>query len=156
MMEIALISQANQSDDSSDLLIIVILVVVVVLWLKSRSSKKRKKTNLNRRTRRVRSGSPSPSSWEEDFVIRSVTFTVRYEKDDAGCFTIYIIDRPPNIRSDSPPLVHMYSDGRVSVDEGREPETLDDARAIARYWARGYLKYQRTGVFPNDGGKVNV
>ena len=51
---------------------------------------------------------------------------------------------------------HLYDSGQICVTAGKEPRTLDEAKAIAMVWAEGYSEYIRTGSFPAGGKRVRV
>jgi hypothetical protein len=85
------------------------------------------------------------------------TFSFGYEPLEHGGYQIRAMAYPPITnakRSRSSALTHVYSDGRICVTH--PPQTLDKAKAIARFWATGYLSYIETGIFPNSGGRVRV
>ena len=57
-------------------------------------------------------------------------------------------------RSRCPSKTHVERDGTICTTN--KVESLDRAKAIAEYWATGYLSYLETGVFPDKGGEVEV
>lgn len=71
-------------------------------------------------------------------------------------YTLHPISYPPNVRGGGVLTHHLYDNGSVCVSAGNEPRTIDRAKAIAQFWACGWSKYQRTGVFPNGANRVNV
>ncbi len=93
---------------------------------------------------------------EERLNIEGNQFRFRYEPINQG-YQVRTLIYPPirnPERSRKASVTHVYSDGRICVT--RTPETLEKARAIARFWATGYVSYIKTGVFPNGGGRVDV
>lgn len=94
---------------------------------------------------------------EESFNIDGNQFRIRYEPITKG-IRPRALKYPPipdtKNRSRKVTATHVYSDGRISTTT--PPKTLEKAKAIARYWATGYVAYIKTGVFPNDGGRVKV
>lgn len=84
-------------------------------------------------------------------------FSFRFEQLGEQSWQILATQYPPITNSALSRKVtktHVYSDGRICVT--KDPKTLDQAKAIARYWATGYVAYLETGVFPNSGGSVEV
>ena len=72
-------------------------------------------------------------------------------------YVMYVKQRPPNPH----PNVHQHTFhildvDRICVTRGREPRTLDRAKAIAYVWMRGYSQFVATGRFPNPAHRVNV
>lgn len=101
------------------------------------------------------SNSQQPQT-EEMFRIEGKQFRFRFEPI-AGGYQIRALSYPPitnNNRSRQPSIIHVYSDGLICVTT--PPQSLDKAKAIAKYWATGYLAYIKTGVFPDAGGRVEV
>jgi hypothetical protein len=77
-------------------------------------------------------------------------------RDAGGYFTLHAITYPPNRRGGGVTTHHLYESGKICVNAGKEPHTIDKAKAIAMFWCDGWSKYQRTGVFPNSASRVNV
>ncbi len=106
----------------------------------------------------INQGSEKPSvtnRLSERLTVGDHAFDFEY-REIKGTWEIYATSYPTNCRSKNPPDCHVYSDGRISVTSGKEPLTIDRARAIAKVWAVGYGNYQTTGTFSNNGGQVTV
>ena len=71
-------------------------------------------------------------------------------------YEMFILERP----SCSYPVGygggHVLETNRVCVAEGREPQTIERAKAIAIHWLCGFSSYRRTGEFPNGQVRVDV
>jgi hypothetical protein len=74
----------------------------------------------------------------------------------SGTWTIHCLRHPHNPYSTSVNDCHLYASGQVCVAAGKEPSSLDRAKAIAQFWMHGYSAYVRSGVFNNGSGRVNV
>ncbi len=83
-------------------------------------------------------------------------YTIVFRPQPNGTFKIYCPEHPDNPHSTDVTKCHLYSSGEICVAAGKEPRTLDRAKAIAMFWIDGYSRYIRTGVFPNGNAKVNV
>lgn len=83
-------------------------------------------------------------------------YTLTYKKGWDGKYTIHCSRHPRNPQSTHVNDCHLYADGRVCVARGKEPRTLDKAKAIGMAFAEGYSSYVRTGRFPNGRKRVNV
>lgn len=97
-----------------------------------------------------------PRSVHESIQVGGKQFSFRYEYVRSAWW-IWATKYPPITnprRSRKATVTHVYSTGRICVT--RDPQTLEKAKAIARYWATGYLAYLETGVFPDSGGQVKV
>jgi len=84
------------------------------------------------------------------------TFRFEIQPRGDGAYDILCRERPRNHRTESPPVVHIYSSGLISVRDDLRPRTLDRAKAIASYWAEGYSEYLRTGRFPEGKRRIIV
>lgn len=73
-----------------------------------------------------------------------------------GTYKLHCHAHPDNPFSAEVTRCHLYSSGAICIAAGKEPRTLDAARAIAKFFASGYSQYIRTGVFPNAGASVHV
>jgi hypothetical protein len=72
-------------------------------------------------------------------------------------YTMFVMERPPSPYPDWHPNTYHILDGdQICVTAGREPRTLDRAKAIAYVWMRGYSQFVATGQFPNPAHRVNV
>jgi hypothetical protein len=100
--------------------------------------------------------SPLSTIVGDAYYTRGHVFHFRHILQPDGTYQAYCYDCPLNRRSSSPPDCHIYRDGRISINEQARPRTLDRSKAIARYWAEGYVDYQRTGVFPNGKRQIEV
>ena len=83
-------------------------------------------------------------------------YTIEYRKQSNGTYKIFCSEHPYNRHDTSVHQCHLYSSDEVCVAPGKEPRTLDRAKAIATIWIQGYSQYIRTGKFPATGGRVNV
>lgn len=83
-------------------------------------------------------------------------FEIEYRPESDGTYSIFCHDHPSNPHGDGPSTHHLYASGRVCVSAGREPRTLDRAKAVASAWMNGFSHYVRTGTFPAGGVRVNV
>jgi hypothetical protein len=83
-------------------------------------------------------------------------YVIEFHKQPDGTWKDFCFQHPHNPRSDAVTVCHLFSSGQVCVAAGREPRSLEKAMAIGMFWANGYSKYIRTGVFPNGSTKVNV
>lgn len=100
---------------------------------------------------------PALKQVHESLQIGGKRFSFRYEYLSKNRWQIRATHYPPiknPARSRKATVTHVYSDGRICVT--RDPKTIDQAKAIARYWATGYVAYLETGVFPDAGGSVEV
>jgi hypothetical protein len=77
-------------------------------------------------------------------------------RSNGSYFTLHAITYPRNRRGGGVTDHHLYPSEQICVSSGNEPRTFDNAKAIAIFWADGWSKYQRTGVFPNGATRVNV
>jgi hypothetical protein len=72
-------------------------------------------------------------------------------------YVMHVLERPPSPRPDwHPNTYHLLEADRICVTQGREPATIDRAKAIAYVWMRGYSEFVKTGRFPNPAHRVNV
>ena len=51
---------------------------------------------------------------------------------------------------------HLLEDDYICVAEGREPTTIERAKAIAMHWMQGFEEYRHTGEFPNGRARFDV
>jgi hypothetical protein len=77
-------------------------------------------------------------------------------RDAGSYYTLHAVNYPPNRRGGGATPHHLYESGQICVNAGKEPRTIDKAKAIAMFWCDGWSKYQRTGDFPNSASRVNV
>ena len=83
-------------------------------------------------------------------------YVMTYIKLANGTYEIHCSKHPHNPRSKDVNVCHLYSNGKVCVSRGKEPRTLDKAKAIGMAFCEGYGSYIRTGVFPNGRKRTNV
>lgn len=83
-------------------------------------------------------------------------FTLDFRKDSDGTYSIRALRYPDNPHSDNVRDTHVYSSGRLCVESGMEPRSLDKAIAIGKFWCTGYAHYIETGRFPNGSSRVDV
>lgn len=82
-------------------------------------------------------------------------YTIEF-RNAGSYYTIWCSEHPDNPYDDDVSKCHLYSSGQVCVTAGKEPRTLDKAKAIAAAWIDGYSEYVRTGVFPTGTRRYNV
>lgn len=51
---------------------------------------------------------------------------------------------------------HLLEANTICVAQGREPRTMDRAKAIALHWISGFEVYRTRGVFPNGQARIDV
>lgn len=51
---------------------------------------------------------------------------------------------------------HLLLGDHICVASGREPRTIEQAKAIAFHWMHGFETYRRTGSFPNGRARFDV
>lgn len=83
-------------------------------------------------------------------------YQMDYRPHDEGFLKMYCLLHPHDPHKKGSPEHHMYDSGEICVAKGKEPRTLDRAKAIATLWMEGFSKYVRTGSFPQGGGRVKV
>ncbi len=83
-------------------------------------------------------------------------YTIEYRPQSNGTYKIVATQCPDNIHGQGPTTHHRYDSGEICVASGREPRTLDRAKAIAMAWIDGYTEYLKTGHFPNGKRRINV
>ena len=72
-------------------------------------------------------------------------------------YAIYAHRYPNNPHSDSERDTNVNPEtGKVCVAEGKEPETPEQALAIAQHWCTGYVEFMQSGAFPNGPARVRV
>ena len=86
----------------------------------------------------------------------SDAYVIDYEQQPRGTWTAFCRRHPHNPRSTNVVDCHLYPSGEICIAVGHEPRSLKQAIKIGVYWAHGYSNYIRTGVFRNNGGKINV
>jgi hypothetical protein len=70
-------------------------------------------------------------------------------------FTMRVLEHP----ACNHPLgvsAHLLDGNQICVSQGREPQTIERAKAIAFQWMYGFEVYRRTGAFPNGAARFNV
>src|SRR5262249_29009440 len=73
----------------------------------------------------------------------------------SGRYRLYV-EKRPQCQMELGQAAHLLAGEEICVAAGREPRTLERAKAIAMVWLHGFGIYRRTGRFPNDGARVNV
>ncbi len=53
-------------------------------------------------------------------------------------------------------VAHLLEADYICVAAGREPTTIDQAKAIAFHWMNGFETYRRRGSFPNGRARFDV
>lgn len=51
---------------------------------------------------------------------------------------------------------HLLEGKRICVSQGREPRSIDQAKAVAFHWMKGFESYRTTGFFPNGAARFDV
>lgn len=51
---------------------------------------------------------------------------------------------------------HLLEADHICVATGREPRTIEQAKALAFHWMNGFETYRRTGSFPNGRARFDV
>jgi len=83
-------------------------------------------------------------------------YAIDFRQQPNGTYKLHAVGHPPDPYRLPVTENHLYSTGEICVSGGREPRTLDRAKAIAMFWCEGWSVYVRTGAFPNKGKKVVV
>lgn len=83
-------------------------------------------------------------------------YAIKLTENRDGTYTLKALVYPPNTKGGGVLSHHLYDSGEICVAAGREPRTLDRAKAIAMSWCEGWSQYVRTGKFPNGPKKVHV
>lgn len=83
-------------------------------------------------------------------------FVIDLEPQDNGTLKVYAPIAPPDPHGRGVATHHRYPDGEICVAAGKEPRTVDQALAIAKYWAERYAGYVATGTFADTGAEVPV
>lgn len=83
-------------------------------------------------------------------------YTIEFRQESMGTISLHAKEYPPNRRGGTVHEHHLYSSGEICVTKGKEPRTVDRAKAIAMSWCEGWSEFQRTGIFPNGAKRVNV
>ncbi len=76
-------------------------------------------------------------------------------KRTSGGYVIYCLAHPYS-PYELGHAAHLHEGDVICVLPGREPKSLERAKAIAFAWMRGFSHYIRTGDFPNGPARVNV
>lgn len=84
------------------------------------------------------------------------TYQIDYRTQSDGTIKLYCPLHPHDPHGKGSPEHHLYDSTEICVAKGKEPRTLDRAKAIATLWMEGFSKYVRTGSFPQGGGRVKV
>lgn len=82
-------------------------------------------------------------------------YTIEF-RESSGKLKIFAVDCPDDPHGNGPSTHHRYDSGEICVKEGKEPRTLDQAKAIASLWMKRYSQYVRTGSFDSSGGRIDV
>lgn len=83
-------------------------------------------------------------------------YTIEYQQQPNGNFKLFAPSCPSDPHRAGPSTHHRYESGEICVAAGKEPKTLDQAKAVASLWMKRYSQYIRTGTFDNSGGRVDV
>lgn len=51
---------------------------------------------------------------------------------------------------------HLLAGDTICVAQGREPRTIERAKAVALHWMCGFEGYRTSGVFPNGTARFDV
>lgn len=85
-------------------------------------------------------------------------YKIAYHSPYRGVRSYYVmtIVSRPSCTYPTGVYAHLLSGDQICVATGRDPTTLDRAKAIALHWIRGFEEYRTTGVFPNGPAKYNI
>ena len=83
-------------------------------------------------------------------------YAIDYRQQSNGTFKIVATDCPSDSHGKGPETHHRYASGEICVAEGREPKSLDRAKAIAMAWIDGYEEYLATAQFPTGKRRIKV
>jgi hypothetical protein len=83
-------------------------------------------------------------------------YTIEYRAQANGTYKLFCTEHPYNAYSTEVTKCHLYSSNEICVSSAYRVDSLDKAKAVAAFFMDGYSHYVRTGVFPNEGAKVNV
>lgn len=85
-------------------------------------------------------------------------YSIEFRPQPNGTFKIFVPMHPPDPHRKNSHEHHLYDSGEICVAPGKEPRTLDRAKAIAIHWMECWSVYIRTsdGKFPKGGRKVTV
>jgi hypothetical protein len=89
-------------------------------------------------------------------VNRRDRYTIEFRSQPNGTIKLFALDHPPDPYASGAATNHLYSTGEICVSAGHEPQSLDQAKAIAMVWCEGWSTYVRTGRFPSGSKRVNV
>lgn len=82
-------------------------------------------------------------------------YTIDFRQSD-GTVKLFALKHPPNPYGGGVTDHHLYSTDEICVAAGHEPQTMDEAIAIALYWCEGWSAYIRTGRFPKGTKRYNL
>jgi len=68
---------------------------------------------------------------------------------------IKVLNRPPCPYA-AGAYAHLLPGAYICIAAGREPKRLEQAKAIAMHWMRGFEVYRKSGSFPNGKARVQV
>ena len=83
-------------------------------------------------------------------------YTILYKRQSNGTYKLYCTKHPRNPKDKCPTKCHLYASGEICITAGKEPRTLDKAKAIGMAFCKGYSQYIRTGTFPNGARRVDI
>ncbi len=85
------------------------------------------------------------------------TYRIQFQRTNlfAGHYVMRVLQQPA-CQFPLGHAAHLLEGNRICVTYGREPRTLDQAKAVAFHWMVGFEKYRLTGKFPNGKAKFDV
>jgi len=83
-------------------------------------------------------------------------YSVDYRPQSDGTIKLFAVDYPHDPWGKSVRENHLYPSSQICVSPGREPHSMERAKAIAMVWCEGWSKYIRTGQFPRGSKQVKV
>lgn len=87
-------------------------------------------------------------------------YKIQYRETKDGYFgpafyRMKVIQHPP-CSYQTGVSAHLLEANFICVAEGREPDTIERAKAVALHWMTGFESYRRHGVFPNGQSRFDV
>ncbi len=82
-------------------------------------------------------------------------YRLAYDSEGRGYYQVRALDHP----SCNYPLgvpAHLLTADLICVAQGREPRTIERAKAVAFCWMTGFESYRRTGVFPDNAVRFDI
>jgi hypothetical protein len=85
------------------------------------------------------------------------TYRIQYRRTGlfGGTYKMRVLQKP-NCAYPLGVPAHLLAEDHICVAAGREPATIEQAKAIAFHWMSGFETYRRTGSFPNGRARFDV